>query len=397
MALYFGSCGKRICASIPPKNASQATPVISVDSSGLITATATQDSGYVASGTTLSTHQLAFQPAKTIVPSLENQVAMSSGYYAGGDIIVLGDSNLVSENIKNGVNIFGITGTLEETSGSDEQSYESEDGIVQRTIESYVNPRASVVGSCAFMYCASLKNVEIPNCLTIQVSGFGFCSSLATVSAPKVTTIAQSAFGSCKALQSINLPSCKTILNNAFTSCTSLSIISAPNITALSAGVFQSCSKLTAVDFPLCTTLASTVFSGCTSLTTVNMPLIRQVGSQAFRACTNLTNTTFTACSVVGVGAFSSCTSLQSLDLPTCSMISASAFNGCSKLMSVILGSAACAKLSNTNVFTNTPMSKSSYTGAFGSIFVPASLVDTYKAATNWAMYSSRITSMDSV
>jgi hypothetical protein len=356
-----------------------------------------QDSGYVVSGTTFSTHQLAFQPAKTIVPSSENQIAVPSGYYTGGDITVLGDSNLVSDNIKNGVSIFGVTGTLEEGSGGDDQSHESEDGVIDRTIESYVNPRVSLVGSCAFMYCTSLKNVELPNCLTIQPSGFGTCSSLATVSLPKVTTIAQSAFGNCKNLQSVNIPSCTTILNNAFMGCSSLSTVNAPNITAISAGAFQSCKMLMAADFPKCTTLGSSVFSGCSSLTTANMPLIRQITSQAFRACTSLTNTTFTACTTVGVGAFSSCKSLQSLEFPNCSMISASAFAGCSKLMSIILGSTACAKLSNTNAFATTPMSNSSYTGAFGSIFVPASLVDTYKAATNWAMYSSRITSMDSI
>ena len=395
MAVYFGGHNK-VCISIPPKSVSQAIPIINIDPSGLITAMATQDSGYVISGTTSSTHQLAFQSAKTIVPNTENQVAVPSGHYTGGDIMVLGDSNLVSENIKSGVNIFGVMGTLEEGSGG-EQSYEGEDGVIARTVETYANSRVSVVGSCAFMYCSKLKNIEIQNCLTIQPSAFCNCGSLTTVVSPKVTTIAQSAFASCKSLQSMNLPNCTTILNNAFASCTSLSIVSAPNITGLSAGIFQSCKALMAADFPKCTTLASSVFLGCSSLATANMPLVKQVASQAFRGCTNLADATLTACTTVGVGAFSSCKSLQSLELPNCSMISASAFVGCSRLMSIILGSTACAKLSNANAFATTPMSASSYTGAFGSIFVPASLVDTYKAATNWAMYSNRITSIDNI
>lgn len=57
----------------------QATPVISVSSNGLITATA---------GTKSSTHQLAFQAAKTITPTTASQIAVSSGYYTGGNITV---------------------------------------------------------------------------------------------------------------------------------------------------------------------------------------------------------------------------------------------------------------------------------------------------------------------
>ena len=69
----------------------QATPTISVSSNGLIIATA---------GTKYATKQLAFQAAKTITPSTFDQVAVSSGYYTGGNVVVKGDSNLVAKNIK---------------------------------------------------------------------------------------------------------------------------------------------------------------------------------------------------------------------------------------------------------------------------------------------------------
>lgn len=55
MAMYFGDSGK-MCVSIPPKGVSQATPSITVDDSGLITALAEQDSGYVVSGIASSTY-----------------------------------------------------------------------------------------------------------------------------------------------------------------------------------------------------------------------------------------------------------------------------------------------------------------------------------------------------
>lgn len=47
---------------------------------------------------------------KTITPSTSNQV-LSKGNYKG-DITILGDANLIEQNIKQGVTIFGKTGTL---------------------------------------------------------------------------------------------------------------------------------------------------------------------------------------------------------------------------------------------------------------------------------------------
>ena len=64
--------------------------------------------------------------AKTITPGTTDKTAIDSGSYANGTIIVLGDADLKSENIKTGVNIFGIDG-----------SYSGEGFILQ---EKSVNP-----------------------------------------------------------------------------------------------------------------------------------------------------------------------------------------------------------------------------------------------------------------
>lgn len=47
---------------------------------------------------------------RTITPSTTNQV-LSKGNYKG-DITILGDSDLIASNIKSGVNIFGINGSV---------------------------------------------------------------------------------------------------------------------------------------------------------------------------------------------------------------------------------------------------------------------------------------------
>lgn len=79
---YAGSVTKSVAT------ASQATPSITVDSNGLITATATQYAGYVASGTKSATKQLTAQAAKTITPSKSTQTAVASGVYTTGAVTV---------------------------------------------------------------------------------------------------------------------------------------------------------------------------------------------------------------------------------------------------------------------------------------------------------------------
>lgn len=61
--------------------------------------------------------------ATTYTPSAENQV-ISQGKYLSGDQTILGDSNLIPENIKAGVSIFNVEGTLSGgSSGHNEQIF----------------------------------------------------------------------------------------------------------------------------------------------------------------------------------------------------------------------------------------------------------------------------------
>ena len=89
----------------------QATPSVSIDGSGLITATATQSAGYVEEGTKSATQQLTTKGAATIVPGTSNQT-IAAGTYLTGTQTIQGDTNLKAENIKQGVSIFGVAGSL---------------------------------------------------------------------------------------------------------------------------------------------------------------------------------------------------------------------------------------------------------------------------------------------
>lgn len=83
----------------------QKAPEISVNSSGLITATA---------GNKSATEQLSTQAATTITPGTSEKTAVASEKYTTGAVKVAGDADLIAENIKKGINIFGVSGLLEE-------------------------------------------------------------------------------------------------------------------------------------------------------------------------------------------------------------------------------------------------------------------------------------------
>jgi len=122
---YYGRTVVGSGSATTPSTTITSTPSISVSSSGLITAsnnktqnvTPTINSGYVSSGTagtiTVSgsnTSQLTTQAAQTITPTTTNQT-IASGKYLTGTQTILGSANLIPSNIKQGVTIFGVTGT----------------------------------------------------------------------------------------------------------------------------------------------------------------------------------------------------------------------------------------------------------------------------------------------
>lgn len=103
--------------------AAQAVPTISVGTDGKITATAEQSAGYVESGTKSATQQLTTQAAQTITPGTADKTIVS-GKYLTGTQTIKGDANLVPGNIKSGVSIFGVAGTLSESAGSSIEAYQ---------------------------------------------------------------------------------------------------------------------------------------------------------------------------------------------------------------------------------------------------------------------------------
>ena len=125
------------------------------------------------------------------------------------------------------------------------------------------------------------------------------------------------------------------------------------------------------------------------NLTILDCPSI--IISSSFTNFTNLVSISLPNCSYIGSYAFTYCNNLSYISIPNCSYIGGSAFYFCSKLESIYILSTKVPALNNSNAFNSTPISRSTYLGYFGSIYVLSTLVNSFKTATNWKVYSSRI------
>lgn len=145
----------------------------------------------------------------------------------------------------------------------------------------------------------------------------------------------------------------------------------------------------------MCTNIFASAFYSCSELTSLNFPICSGIGSYAFVGCSALTSINFPECTTIGGSAFRNCSALTTANFPICASISTYAFAFCFNLISLYLNSVSAVPTLAANVFNSTPIGDySTSAGRYGSIFVPASLFESFKTATNWIAYSSRFVSV---
>ena len=279
-------------------------------------------------------------------------------------------------------------------------------------------PKCTTIGSCAFYNCDKISSAIFPLVTSIMESTFCGCSSLVTADCPACTKIAAYAFQSCKSLTTISFPVCTSIGIRAFYSCHSLSEAIFPSCTSIGISAFQSCHSLTTVSFPVCVNINAYAFQNCSSLSEASFPACTSIGAYAFWNCPSLSVASFPACTDIAVSVFYSCSALTTINFPACTNIGSNAFwncyslsvasfpacasiagyafNNCSTLLSLYLLGSSIPYLAGSTAFTSTPIAgHTTYTsGTYGSIFVPASLYNSYITATNWSRFSSRFVSV---
>ena len=248
--------------------------------------------------------------------------------------------------------------------------------FLKNSLYDYTNSKISVIGPYAFTL-TSIQNVSLVNCNLIDVYAFSNCRSLSSVYLPECTYISNYAFYSCT-VRTLYVPKLKTIDYMGLASCTYLSSLDLPCCTYISNEGLERCSSLYTISIPKVSTIHTSAFAFCSSLATIYLPSLTMIS---------------------GYSPFCYCINLVSADLGSLfsKSITTTAFSGCYNLLSLyIRNPSVIVSLANINAFKSTPISNytTSTGGVYGSIFVPASLVSSYKTATNWATYSNRITSI---
>ena len=309
--------------------------------------------------------------------------------YASASVDIHPSISLLETYISNGV--YNITGEFnggivnvnvptDGINGWDQKSFT--EGVIE-IINVYNS--ASFVASSMFMSNKKIKTVNLPYATSVGVRAFRMCTSLSQVNLPMCDYIGFDAFWGCWSLSQFSLPVCTYISDSAFGSCRSLTQVDLPMCSYIGKSAFGGCSKLTQVNLPMCNYIDSSAFITCRSMTQISLPVCTYIGDAAFFAYRPLTQVDLPMCSYIGNSAFAGCRSITQISLPVCSYIGNGAFNGCSLLSIITIGySDMCVVGSNT--FNATPITEGT-----GSIYVPASLVDTYKSAETWSVFSSQI------
>jgi hypothetical protein len=116
------------------------------------------------------------------------------------------------------------------------------------------------------------------------------------------------------------------------------------------------------------TSVGTRAFEGCVNLTTVDFPSVNSIGDYAFRHCINLTTLDFPSVTSIGHRAFYNCTSLTTLILRSNTLVTLGTYTFYS--------------------YTNVPLDNI-------YIYVPKSLLEEYKVATNWNVYANKLRAIE--
>lgn len=245
---------------------------------------------------------------------------------------------------------------------------------------------ASYVASSAFRNNINIKTVNLPYATIVNDYAFYWCKSLSQVSLPMCSYISDSAFYLCESLSQVSLPVCEYIRNEVFNRCISLSQINLPVCSYIRDGVFNGCSSLSQINLPVCEYIGYQAFMSCFSLSQISLPKCSYISTWAFWMCYSLNQVSLPVCSIISDRGFQGCSALSQISLPVCSIIGYNTFDGCSSLSIITIGYSSVCRLQNSDAFNATQITSST-----GSIYVPASLVDSYKSANNWSYFSTQI------
>lgn len=252
-------------------------------------------------------------------------------------------------------------------------------------IEYISAPVCAGVGDGAFAVCPSLQEVYLPTLEAVPIQCFYECESLSSVTLTACEQVGVGAFLGCTALEQISLPNCTVVSQQAFQQCYSLTSVYLPNCAQIPMNTFYGCIALSDIILTSCTSIQQAAFQACSSLSQISLPNCTYIGKMAFQGAGLQTLDLPKLLKIDQVQTFAYCSSLSQVHLSVCSFIANYAFAFCADGMSLYLYSTAVCSLGGSAVF---------YSMSDFNIYVPSSMVESYKAANYWSDFSAQIFSI---
>jgi len=147
--------------------------------------------------------------------------------------------------------------------------------------------------------------------------------------------------------------------------------------------------NMTSISMPNLTPIPNSFCQNCKSLVNINFPAATSCGFYTFNGCTALVNVAFPNLKSISTRTFMNCSNLEKFDAPLTSVTDYIWYNS-PKLETLILRGPTVCDLGASNSLLGTKIAAGT-----GYIYVPAALVNDYKAATNWSVFAAQFRAIE--
>ena len=174
------------------------------------------------------------------------------------------------------------------------------------------------------------------------------------------------------------------------------------NVTSIRQYTFRGATALVEVNLPEATSIGANSFYGCSKLTSFIAPKLKTISNNAFNGCGAIRYINLPALASGDQYIFRYCYWLLTVDLAVCTNIATGMFNDCRRMTAVILRSPTLVTLAATSAFGNCYHFYGTKNSTYnpdglkdGYIYVPAALIEEYKAAANWSTLATQFRAIE--